>query len=400
MVSGRLEEKSNHFYIVLSYTDSNGKRKQPWFATGLCVRGNRRVAERMLLEYRKNFDITTGRLIEEKEEPAPVVEAKIPLTSEVLFGDYLIDWLEEIKYTIEQSTYAGYKMNIVHVIAPYFNQKGIRLCDLSGKVIDEFYKEKLASLSANTIIHYHANIRKALQDAFRNDLIPCNFADKAHRPKKQNFYCGFYNKDQLLRLFDYVKGSNIEFAVLFAGYYGLRRSEIIGLKWENIDFDLNTIAIKHTVTECTIDGKYMILAKDRAKTKKSIRTLPLLEPIRELLLRMREIENANKAFFGKEYNNKDEGYIYRDNKGNLVKPNYLSVKFRNTVERIGDLPKIRFHDLRHSCASLLRNEGIPMEDIQKWLGHSQITTTESIYAHFDSKKHINSANTILKAFNS
>lgn len=257
----------------------------------------------------------------------------------------------------------------------------------------------MQSLTANTVIHYHANIRKALQDAFRDDLIPYNFADKAHRPKKEVFYCDFYNKDQLIELFELVKGTDIEFPVLIAGYYGLRRSEVLGLKWKNIDFKYNTIIIKHTVTECTLDGKYIIIAKDRAKTKKSIRTLPLIEPIRILLLKMREIEDAYKKFFGKNYDYSYDEYIYKNKQGKLYSPGFITRRFKELIIKQGNLPLIRFHDLRHSCASLLRSQNVPMEDIQKWLGHSQITTTEGIYAHFDSKQHIQSALKISSALN-
>ena len=286
------------------------------------------------------------------------------------------------------------------MIAPYFNERKITLKNLTAHIIDEFYSEKLKTVSANTVIHYHANIRKALQDAYKNDLIPCNYADKAHRPKKEEFISNYYNRDELQILFKAVKGLKVEFGVLMAGYYGLRRSEIIGLKWSNIDLEYKTISIKHTVTNCTIDGKYIQVAKDRAKTKKSIRSLPLIPPIYDLLVRMKKQEEINKEFFGNTYITKYNDYIYKDNNGELVKPDYVSSNFKLQVSKIPELQTIRFHDLRHSCAALLRYEGVPMEDIQKWLGHSQITTIESIYAHFDTQRHQNSAQKILNAFSS
>lgn len=85
--------------------------------------------------------------------------------------------------------------------------------------------------------------------------------------------------------------------------------------------------------------------------------------------------------------------------GKLISPDYVTQNFAIQVKKIKSLEQIRFHDLRHSCAALLRHEGVPMEDIQKWLGHSQITTTESIYAHFEDKTHLKSAQKILNAFN-
>ena len=396
MVAGRLAKKNDYFYIVLSYSDEAGKRKEKWIKTGLKVRGNKAKADEMLLDYRTNFDVSTGKLKSKQDEPKKVESDPV----DILFGDYLIAWCEDIKNTIELSTYAGYKLKIEHVIAPYFNERKITLKNLTAHIIDEFYNEKLKTVSANTVIHYHANIRKALQDAYKNDLIPCNYADKAHRPKKADFVSNYYNRDELLILFQAIKGQKIEFAVLMAGYYGLRRSEIIGLKWSNVDFEYKTITIKHTVTTCNIDGKLFQIAKDRAKTKKSIRSLPLIPPIYDFLIRMKKQEAINKEFFGSDYVTKYDDYIYKEKNGELINPNFVSKNFTLQVSKIPELSVIRFHDLRHSCAALLRHEGVPMEDIQKWLGHSQITTTESIYAHFDTQRHQSSAQKIFNAFSS
>ncbi len=394
MIAGRLQKKNDYFYIVLNYKDNCGKRKEKWIKTGLKVRGNKAKADELLLKYREEFDIKTGKL---KSEQVCLEEESNP--DNILFGDYLLQWLENVKSTIEVSTYAGYKISITSRIAPYFNARGITLKSLNSHIIDEFYNEMLQEVSANTVIHFHANIRKALQDAYKNDLIPFNYADKAHRPKKSEYMGNYYNKDELLILFDAVRGLKIEYPVLMAGYYGMRRGEIVGLKWSNIDFEYGTITIKHTVSYVTLDGKTILVAKDRAKTKKSIRTLPLVPPIRDLLIKMKKKEEANKQFFGSDYYYGDDDYIYKNEMGKLISPDYVTQNFEIQVKKIKSLEKIRFHDLRHSCAALLRHEGVPLEDIQKWLGHSQITTTESIYAHFEDKIHIKSAQKILNAFN-
>ncbi len=307
MVAGSLQKKNDMFYIVLTYNDLNGRRKTKWIKTGLRVRGNKSKAEEILIYYRENFDTRLGCVPSEHIQTS--VEQKNNST-DILFGDYLKEWLEEEKSTIELSTYAGYKTNVERIIAPYFDSRGVTLGTLNAHLIDQFYNERLKKVSANTVIHYHAVIRKALQDAYRNDLVPCNYADKAHRPKKGEFISNYYNRDELMILFDTVKGEPIEFAVLMAGYYGLRRSEVVGLKWSNIDLEYKTITIKHTVTTCTIDGKFITIAKDRAKTKKSIRTLPLIPPIYDLLMRMKKKEEIDKEFFGSDYCMKYEGYIY------------------------------------------------------------------------------------------
>lgn len=186
---------------------------------------------------------------------------------------------------------------------------------------------------------------------------------------------------------------------MIAAFYGFRREEVVGLKWSNIDFKNKTISVRHTVTECSLGGKVIMVAKDSAKTKKSIRTLPLVAPIEEMLLRMKDKQEIYKKEFGDKYIWEYDEYIYKEPDGKIVKLGYITQHFAHQVIKDNSqLKKIRFHDLRHSCATLLRRQGVPMEDIQKWLGHSQITTTEKLYAHFEYKAHINSAEKITSAF--
>lgn len=136
-------------------------------------------------------------------------------------------------------------------------------------------------VSASTVIHYHANIHKALKYAVKIDLIVSNPADKVERPKKDTFIGNFYDADEINALFEAAKGSKLELPVLLGAFYGLRRSEAIGLKWDAIDFDKNTITIRHTVTSCDLDGKRTLVLSDTTKNKSSMRTLPLVPFVRE-----------------------------------------------------------------------------------------------------------------------
>ena len=109
------------------------------------------------------------------------------------------------------------------------------------------------------MIHRHANIRKALQYAFKTGLLDNNPADRIERPKKERFVGGFYNEKELERLFEVVRGDPIELGVILAAFYGLRRSEAIGLKWDAIDFEQKTLTIRHTVTQVCLNGKSTII---------------------------------------------------------------------------------------------------------------------------------------------
>lgn len=176
----------------------------------------------------------------------------------------------------------------------------------------------------NTVIHYHAVIHRALKYAVKTDLIDVNPADKVDRPKKNEFTGNFYSKDEMNALFDAVRGSKIEVAVMLTAFYGLRRSEVVGLKWAAVDFEQNTIEICHTVTTVRLDGKEVLVESNGTKTKSSKRTLPLVPVFRERLLALQEEQKENRKLCGRCYNKKYEDYICVDAMGNLIKPDYLS----------------------------------------------------------------------------
>ena len=174
----------------------------------------------------------------------------------------------------------------------------------------------------------------------------------------------------------------IETPVMLAAFYGLRRSEAVGLRWDAIDFQQNTITIQHTVIACRLNGKYEVIARDTTKTKSSRRTLPLAAPIRKYLLDLQVRQAENRRLCGNCYCKDYEGYICINEMGYLLNPNRVSAMFELTLQQ-NHLRHIRFHDTRHSCASLLLRNGVSMKDIQAWLGHSDYSTTANLYAHLD-----------------
>lgn len=302
-----------------------------------------------------------------------------------------------MKSSVELTTYSSYANSIKGSIVPYFKDKMFTLQDLEKhpKHIQDYYQFELGKgLTANTVIHRHANIRKCLQYAFQIGLIKSNPADRVERPRKDKYLATIYNQQELEILFKTVKGDPIELGVILAAFYGLRRSEVVGLKWDAIDFEKKTISIKHTVTQVNVDGKNITVQKDRTKTKSSYRTLPLVPPFEELLRRLKQEQLVNQKVCGAAYCKKYLDYIYVNAMGELVKPNFITQHFEIVLKNHG-LKKIRFHDLRHSCASLLYANGVSLRDIQEWLGHSDIGTTSNIYTHLDYSSKVSSANAIL-----
>ena len=182
--------------------------------------------------------------------------------------------------------------------------------------------------------------------------------------------------------------------VKLAAFYGLRREEVLGLRWKAIDFEENTITINHTVTQIEENGKTVTVASDTTKTKSSMRTLPMVPQFRELLLRKKEEQAALRRVCGKCYNKEFLDYVCVNALDERIKPSYLTNSFPAFAVKNG-MRRIRFHDLRHSCASLLLANGVSLKHIQEWLGHSDFSTTANIYAHLDYQSKITSAEAIL-----
>lgn len=375
MLAGHLEVKKGYYYAVLSYVDVNGKRHRPWISTGLPEKGNKRKAEAELVRIRSTY------------EPPAVVQ---DLSSDMPFADYLLQWLDIVKIRIKITTYGSYEQIVKSVLEPYFRGKGYTLSGLEARHIQQFYTEKLKKVKPNSVIHYHAVIHQALKYAMKTDLVPQNVAMKVDRPKKNDFQTVFLDAEELQKVFEALKGSKLELPVLVAAFYGLRRGEVVGLRWDAIDFERNTITIRHTVTSTLIDGKEQIIAQDSAKTKSSMRTLPLVGSFKAYFEEVKAAQELNKEVCGNCYNYQYDGYVFVDEMGNRITPDYLTTAFPAFLKRHG-FKRMRFHDLRHSCASLLLANGVPLKQIQEWLGHSDFSTTANIYAHLDYTSKLSSA---------
>ena len=380
MVKGSVQEKGGYLHTVISYTDQDGKRKQKWQSTGLCAKGNKRKAQDLLKERIAEFEIKLA----DKAGDRP----------EILFSQFLSNWLLMIKPTVLITTYASYQYYIDQRINPYFDEKNTTLQNIKTADIQEYYNTMLKKgRKWNSVAKHHAIIRKALDHAVKMDYIAANPAIKIETPKRQKFIAEHYNREELQMLFEAVKGDLIELPVILSAFYGLRRSEALGLKWSVIDFEQKTLCIKHTVCRISVDGKDVIVRKDTTKNKTSLRTLPLIPDIEKLLLEARKKQESNRRKCRKSYNKEFLDYICVDDMGNLLRPDYLSQHFQIVLKK-NDLKHIRFHDLRHSCASLLLANGVSLKEIQDWLGHSDFSTTANIYSHLEYGAKVKSANKI------
>lgn len=368
MVTGSIYERKGIYYAIVSYY-VDGRRKQKSVSTGLPVKGNKRRA----LEFLENLK----RTYETKESMEKMDGSRLLMT------DYMDEWLKIVKPLVERATYKSYDNMVSARIRPHFEKLNLLLTEVEPKHIKMLYDEILEQgYTTNTVIHYHAVLHQALAYAVKNDYILSNPADRVKRPKKNKHISSFYTKEEILTLLDIAKDDPIYIPIVLSAYYGFRRSETLGMRWSAIDFENKTITVNHKVTELTENGKTIVYAEDKLKTKSSYRTLPLIPVVEKKLLEHKAKLERNQKLFGNSYCKEYMDYVCVDEMGKLFRPNFVSDHFSWLLKKYG-LKKLTFKELRHSCASMLVAEGIPMKSIQEWLGHSNFSTTADIYSHID-----------------
>lgn len=367
-MTGSLQVKNDKFYIIINLKE-NGKRKQKWIATGLEVKGNKRKAEQLL---RKTL------LAYEKAPERPVCS--------ILFSDYIRAWLKVAERKVDSVTFQGYSLMANAQVIPYFEQSGILLQDVTRETLQAFFDEKAVKgrkdgkggLSPASLRQYKNIIHQTLNEAVKNGIIQTNPCQFVELPKKQRYESSYYNADQLKTLFDAICDDPIYPLVKITALYGLRRSEVLGLKWDSVDFTAGRLTIKHTVSKVTT-----AVCKDKTKNSSSHRSFPLTQEAREIFLKAKADERINRQLCGDEYEQND--FIFKWPNGKPFSPDYVSSHFSLLLKN-NHLPHIRFHELRHSCASLLLNNGFTLKDVQEYMGHADIQMTANIYGHLDTQR--------------
>jgi len=329
-MTGSLQIKKDKYYMVLNTVDANGKRKPKWIATGLDVKGNKKRAEKLLRETLAEY---------EKVCSNP--------SAQMLFSDWVQLWLCDVEKRVDAVTFQGYAaVTRVH-ITPYFSDSGVTLAGINRNLLQAYVDEKSnggrtdgsGGLSPASIRHHRNVLNQSLKLAVRNGLLPSNPCEGLRLPKMVRPEFSFYNAEQLQTLLTAIRDEPLYPMVKVTAVYGLRRSELLGLKWDSIDFNANTLSIRHTVVQQKITVR-----KDKTKNAASRRSFPLVPDVRKLLLDLREREKENRRLFGKAYIDSD--YIFKWDDGQLYEPHYVSAKFSKLLAQY-NLPHIRFHELRH-----------------------------------------------------
>ena len=222
----------------------------------------------------------------------------------------------------------------------------------------------------------------------RLDLVDRNVADIVERPKKTPYIPRYYSLEEANELLDKLRGHWLWLPVMLCLFYGLRRSEVLGIQWRSIDFSVGTIQIQHTRVYQEVDGRKVSMGRDAMKQKASCRTLPMPEEIAAIL------QEEKRHRYGEE-TPPPENYICLNPEGEPIASNYFSQSFKQFLRDHG-LREIRLHDLRHTCASLLIQKRTPLIEVQQWLGHSTLSTTADLYANLEYETKLASAQTLKK----
>lgn len=289
-----------------------------------------------------------------------------PIVLDPLFSDCVGKWLAKKAVSIRANTLKSYQEYADTHILPALGRLKVRRMTLQH--LQDYYREQLESLSVNSVRKQHIVISGALLDAVREGIIPVNFADYVEFPKAKKFEGKAYTPEQVAALLDAVEreGEPIRAAVVLAVCYGLRRSEISGLRWQDIDFDAGTLEVKNTKTQ---NGTLTIEA-EQTKTKKSRRTISLIGSTIPYLKGLKQTQAQNGLVL-------DKVCVWPD--GRTMRPDYISHRVRQIMKKY-DLERIRLHDMRHTAATLLAARATPKQ-VQGFLGHEDISVTMNIYAH-------------------
>ncbi len=368
-----VQSKKGRLYAVMQ-VKKDGTTKPVWRALGLPEGANKTKVNKAFREVVARYE----QEFWEEQERGGRPPADIPVY------DYLVSYLKRVEPELQKNTIVSYRSMTNGKIRRYFQRRPqLTVGNLKPQDIQDFYQSLFADgVVANTVIHYHALLRRAFQQAFKEERIDANPFDRVGRPKKNKFHGENYTQEELLTLLHLARGDVIYPAILLAGAMGLRRSEALGVRWSRIDWEKRTVLLDTKIVEYRENGKKKVEPVEEMKNKSSSRTLPLPDPVVEMLQVQKEHREVYRKMFQGSYNAQYLDYVCVNQLGELLRPSYVTDHFRELLEKYG-LRHIRFHDLRHTFASLLINQDVPLINVSNFLGHSDLSTTANIYAHLD-----------------
>ncbi|WP_258359403.1 site-specific integrase [Moorella sulfitireducens (nom. illeg.)] len=361
-MGGSIEKRGKNTWRIryeLPRDPKTGKRRQG----SRTVHGTKKDAEKVLRDILTQID--QGTHIEPSDLP---------------LEKFLNQWLQMHRANIRDKTFYRYEGIIRNHINPTLGK--IPLSKLTPYHIQCLYTEKLAEnrsdgekggLSKASVRYIHSVLHKALETAVNLDMIPRNPADKVQPPSPEDTEITPLTEEQVARFLDAAKGNRFEALFITVLGTGLRRGEVLGLRWEDIDLQNGLLTVQRTLEAAK--GKLKFVPP---KTKTSKRTISLPSSVVEALKKHRIQQMQHKLRLGPMY--QDQGLVFPSETGTPLNPDNLDRYFKPILKKAG-LPDIRFHDLRHTHATLLIKRGEDIKMVSQRLGHSDVAFTIRVYHH-------------------
>jgi integrase len=302
--------------------------------------------------------------------------------SKVTVAQFLVgEWLPAKRATVKETTLASYEMHVGKHIVPRLG--GAPILSVSAAQLNSLYAELLAGgrrsgmggLSPTTVRHIHATLHKALSDAVRWGRLPRNPADQADPPRPVTAEMSVWSPAQLRQFLDFVRTDRLFAAWLLAATTGMRRGELLGLRWTDVDLDVGTVSIRQIRTV----ARYEVLTLT-PKTDKGVRTVAIDPQTVGALRSYRNAQRQERLALGDAYLGGDSTLVFTQEDGSPIHPERFSRSFARLCHRSG-LPPIRLHDVRHSYVTALLSQGIPLKVVSQRVGHASPLVTMSIYQH-------------------
>jgi integrase len=293
----------------------------------------------------------------------------------VMLSEYMRRWLNDsVKGSVKPKTFESYEWLARKHIVPALGH--VKMKALSPAHLQGFYRSKLeAGLSPRTVQYLHVVLHRALKQALRWGLVPRNVAEAVDPPKPQKDEIKPLSRDEARRLLEAAHADRLEALYVLAIHLGLRQGELLGLRWEDVDLEAGTLQVRRSLS-VTKEGPAFTAPKT-TKSRRSVKlTTRAAEALREHLQRqLAEIEKMGDLY-------RDDGLIFSTTVGTPINPRNLTGRsFKPLLKRAGLPQRVRFHDLRHTAATLLLSRGVHPKLVQDLLGHATIAITLDTYSH-------------------
>jgi len=367
-----VQAKKGWLYILLPQRKVEEGQKvssKRWVATGLA-----------------DTDKNVGKAVDMRKSRMSSKNKGLTDDSNVMFVMYVDLYLARKKRTVVDTTYAGYLYRSVK-IKEFFRK--LKLKDITQADVEQFLDHLFSAdkCQMRTVKDIKVLFNGIMEQAVKDGLIADNpvkdaminksLALRNAKVKDDDDFFSYREAQLFLERVESHKLYELFFVTLF---FGLRREEVLGLRWSSVDFKAKTLRVNHTVTVGTRVNRL-----NSTKTDTSNRTYPLTDDQVKMFEHLKKEEIKNRELFGEAY--KDNDYIFKNEDGSLHYPDYPSKQFKKVIKENPDLPqRTKFHGLRTSCVSILVHENFDVKGIQKWVGHKDINTTLKIYAKVKEKE--------------